>query len=71
MVFQVFDYVDDAWVSLQKLCGRDLPPLINSTGFQMRVLFHSNAVGSNNGFKVMTLAIIIFIPLLCIGTMWK
>ncbi|GFG35967.1 hypothetical protein Cfor_02931, partial [Coptotermes formosanus] len=48
---EVFDYVDDAWVSLQKLCGRDLPPLINSTGFQMRVLFHSNAVGSNNGFK--------------------
>ena len=54
-MFQVFDYVDDEWVSLQKLCGRDVPPLINSTGYQMRVLFRSNADGSNNGFKVITL----------------
>jgi hypothetical protein len=54
MDFQVFDFVDDEWVSLQKLCGRDLPAMINSTGSQMRVLFRSNAGGSNNGFKVIT-----------------
>jgi hypothetical protein len=53
----VFDFVDDEWVSMQKLCGRDLPASINSTGSQMRVLFHSNAGGSNNGFKVITFSI--------------
>jgi len=54
-VLQVFDYVDDNWVSLQKLCGRDIPPSINSTGSLMRVLFRSNSGGSNNGFKVIIL----------------
>jgi hypothetical protein len=54
-MFQVFDYVDDDWAPPQKLCGRDLPPSINSTGSLMRVLFRSNAGGSNNGFKVIIL----------------
>jgi hypothetical protein len=52
MVFQVLDYVDNEWVSLLKLCGRNLPANIKSTGSQMRVLFRSNALGSNSGFKV-------------------
>ena len=55
MVLQVFDYVDDDWVSLGKHCGRDQPPLINSTGSLMRVLFRSISGGSNNGFKVIIL----------------
>jgi len=56
MLFQVFDNVDDTWVSLQKLCGRNLPSLINSTGSQMQVLFRSNGQGSNSGFKVRTVS---------------
>jgi len=54
VVLQVFDYVNDDWVSLQKLCGRDTPSPVKS-GSMMRVLFHSNSVGSNNGFKVIIL----------------
>jgi hypothetical protein len=56
MMFQVFNYVGNEWVSLQKLCGRNLPPMINSTGSQMRVLFRSNSGGSNSGFKVVTVS---------------
>jgi len=54
MVLQVFDYVDDDWVSFLKLCGREIPAPINS-GSLMRVLFRSNSGGSNNGFKVIIL----------------
>jgi hypothetical protein len=71
VVFQVFDYVDDDWKSLQKLCGRDVPPPINSTGSQMRVQFHSNAAGSNNGFQVIILFYYNFHSSFCIGTMLK
>ncbi|XP_069688891.1 cubilin [Periplaneta americana] len=48
---QIFNYIGNAWVLMNTLCGRNQPPTINSTGSQMRVLFRSNSGGANSGFK--------------------
>lgn len=47
---QVFDKVDDKWVSLARLCGRDLPHYVNSTGRYMKVVFHSDDTIDGDGF---------------------
>lgn len=47
---QVYDKVDDKWVSLARFCGRDLPHYVNSTGRVMKVIFHSDDTIDGDGF---------------------
>uniref|UniRef100_A0A1B6EBE4 Cubilin n=1 Tax=Clastoptera arizonana TaxID=38151 RepID=A0A1B6EBE4_9HEMI len=49
---QVFDYKDKNWVPFEKICGRDSPPIYNSTSTRMKVLFHSNDDITADGFKI-------------------
>lgn len=40
---EVYDRVNDKWISSGRFCGRDLPPIHNSTGTEMKVVFHSDS----------------------------
>lgn len=40
---EVYDRVNDQWKSTGRFCGRDLPPHQNSTGTEMKVVFHSDS----------------------------
>lgn len=48
---QVFDKVDDKWVSLARFCGREVPNFVNSTGREMKVVFHTDNDGDGDGFS--------------------
>lgn len=39
---EIFDRIGDTWKSTGRFCGRDIPPNQNSTGTEMKVLFHSD-----------------------------
>lgn len=47
---EVFDKVNDSWVSLNRFCGRELPHFVNSTGRYMKVVFHSDDTVDGDGF---------------------
>ncbi|XP_050435751.1 cubilin [Adelges cooleyi] len=49
---QVYDLVDGDWVPLgNRLCGRQVPPTINSTGTKIKVRFRSDSEITAEGFK--------------------
>ncbi|XP_031624566.1 cubilin homolog [Contarinia nasturtii] len=48
---KVFNKVDGEFKELKRLCGRDTPPYLNSTGREMKVLFHTDADGAGDGFS--------------------
>ncbi|KAG8232962.1 hypothetical protein J437_LFUL018813, partial [Ladona fulva] len=47
---EVFDFKNDDWLSLGKVCGRDISNSYNSTGKQMKVIFRSNDAVTGDGF---------------------
>ncbi|KAF5282685.1 hypothetical protein FQA39_LY17492 [Lamprigera yunnana] len=48
---EIWDYVDDVWVSLGKRCGRHTPARVNSTSNQMKIMFRTNENITATGFK--------------------
>lgn len=52
----MFDWIEHQdgnksyWKSLGKVCGRDAPPIFNSTSKRMKVTFHSNDRVQGDGF---------------------
>ncbi|XP_071443305.1 cubilin [Hetaerina americana] len=48
---EVFNFGNDTWTSLGRVCGRDLHAPFNSTGNRMKVLFRSNNSTRGDGFK--------------------
>ncbi|KAF4524800.1 hypothetical protein B566_EDAN010175 [Ephemera danica] len=48
---EVFDYSSDSWVSIGKVCGRNMPPSYNSTSNRMKILFRSDNQNNADGFK--------------------
>ncbi|KAG8232956.1 hypothetical protein J437_LFUL011449 [Ladona fulva] len=49
---EVFDFKNDDWLSLGKVCGRDISNSYNSTGKQMKVIFRSNDAVTGDGFTI-------------------
>lgn len=47
---KVFDKVDGEFREIAKLCGREFPPFLNSTGQELKVLFHTDGEGDGDGF---------------------
>lgn len=39
---EVYDRIDEKWIPTGRFCGRDSPPMRNSTGTEMKVVFHSD-----------------------------
>ncbi|XP_024214976.1 cubilin [Halyomorpha halys] len=48
---EVSDYVDGQWKPLKKLCGREIPGLLNSTSNRMKVFFKTDNAVTGDGFK--------------------
>lgn len=48
---EVFNYVDEEWVSLGKKCGRELPVPYNSTGQRLKLIFRSDDATDGDGFN--------------------
>ncbi|XP_045623432.1 cubilin [Procambarus clarkii] len=40
------------WVGGEKMCGKQLPPPVNSSGSSIKLLFHTNDAVQGDGFKV-------------------
>lgn len=49
---EIFDYVDDDWTSLGRVCGRQVPKIYNSTSDKMKLLFRTDATTTGEGFTV-------------------
>ncbi|XP_050535178.1 cubilin [Daktulosphaira vitifoliae] len=50
---QIYEKIDDNWITLgNRLCGRQIPPVINSTQNNIKIRFRSNNAISAEGFKV-------------------
>ncbi|XP_041982769.1 cubilin-like [Aricia agestis] len=47
----IYDWKDNAYKEIARLCGRNLPPTFNSTHNQMKVVFRSDANITLDGFK--------------------
>lgn len=47
---EFFDYIDNNWVSIKKICGRDQPQPVNSTTSRMKVIFRTDDSGTGDGF---------------------
>lgn len=47
---EAFDKVSDEWKSLGRYCGREMPAFLNSTGREMKVIFHTDRDGDGDGF---------------------
>ncbi|KAJ8923869.1 hypothetical protein NQ315_010451 [Exocentrus adspersus] len=50
---EVWDWQHDKWVSIAKLCGRNIPSNVKSIGDKMKILFRSNGKTTASGFKAM------------------
>lgn len=48
---EMFDFKDEEWVSMGKICGRKAPRSFNSTSSKMRVIFRSDKNSNGDGFK--------------------
>lgn len=48
---EFYDYVDDNWKLLRRICGRDTPKPVNSTSSRMKVIFRSDDRISGDGFN--------------------
>lgn len=49
---KVFDKVDGQFIEIAKICGREFPKYLNSTGKEMKILFHTDRDGDGDGFTV-------------------
>ncbi|XP_013175197.1 PREDICTED: cubilin-like [Papilio xuthus] len=47
----IYDWKDDMYTEVAKLCGRRLPPAYNSTFNQMKVVFRTNSEINLDGFR--------------------
>lgn len=47
---QVFDKINGEYIARAKICGRNFPKYLNSTGQEMKVVFHSDGNGDGDGF---------------------
>lgn len=47
---KVFDKVNGVFNEIKRLCGRETPSYLNSTGREMKLLFHSDGDGDGDGF---------------------
>lgn len=47
---KVFDKVDGQFRELGRFCGRNKPPTLNSTGQEMKLVFHTDGDGDGDGF---------------------
>lgn len=47
---KVYNKVDGEFREIAKLCGREFPSFLNSTGQEMKVLFHTDGTGDGDGF---------------------
>lgn len=47
---KVFNKVDGSFNEIAKICGREFPPFLNSTGQEMIVRFHTDSTGDGDGF---------------------
>ncbi|CAK1578706.1 unnamed protein product [Parnassius mnemosyne] len=50
-VLIVYDWKDNEYIEIAKLCGRRLPPAYNSTFNQMKVIFRTDAEINLDGFR--------------------
>lgn len=48
---EFYDYVDNDWKFLRRICGRDTPKPVNSTSSKMKVIFRSDESGAGDGFN--------------------
>ncbi|XP_046392545.1 cubilin-like [Ischnura elegans] len=48
---EIFNYGNETWQTMGKVCGRNIPGAFNSTGNRMKVLFRSSASTKGDGFK--------------------
>lgn len=49
---QIFDKVNGQFQEIKKICGREVPPFVNSTGREMKLVFHTDGEGNGDGFHV-------------------
>ncbi|XP_055632024.1 cubilin homolog [Toxorhynchites rutilus septentrionalis] len=49
---EIFDRKGDEWMSLGRVCGKEIPSTYNSTGSMMRVLFRSDDTVEGDGFTI-------------------
>lgn len=49
---EIYDFVNNDWKILSRICGRSTPKPLNSTGTQMRILFRTNENVAGEGFTV-------------------
>lgn len=47
----VYDKKGDSWVQLGKFCGRDTPPIVNSTSREMRIVLRTDSSSVADGFS--------------------
>lgn len=47
---KIFDKVSGSYREIAKICGRDFPKYLNSTGQEMKVIFHTDGDGDGDGF---------------------
>lgn len=47
---EIFDWNNDQWKSMKRVCGRDTPEIFNSTSSRMKVIFRSNDQIDLDGF---------------------
>lgn len=48
---EIFDWIDDQWKSMKRVCGRETPNAFNSTSTKMKVVFRSNENITADGFS--------------------
>ncbi|VVC39264.1 EGF-like, conserved site,EGF-like calcium-binding domain,CUB domain,EGF domain,EGF-like calcium- [Cinara cedri] len=49
---QIFDYIDGDWVPIvDRLCGRKVPPVFNSTETKLKIRLKTDSVLQGDGFK--------------------
>lgn len=49
---EFMDRINDEWVSMGRVCGKDAPQVFNSTGSLMRVIFRSDSSVEGDGFTL-------------------
>lgn len=49
---KVFDKINGEFHEIAKICGREFPSHLNSTGQDMKLLFHTDETGNGDGFTV-------------------
>lgn len=49
---EIFDFVNNEWKAISRVCGRSTPKPINSTGNQMRIIFRTDENIAGEGFTV-------------------